>query len=75
MILLSRGAAKECSRGRRPWFPKADMNEPRSGERFCRPLRGSCLCRAFSTAFGRGYILSPLRGFTTECTHLSSQRN
>src|SRR5437773_12445515 len=34
-----------------------------SGERFFRRYRGSCISLFKPTAFSRGYILSPLRGF------------
>ena len=51
-----------------PGFSGPIYDEPRRGERFLAnlsPLRGSALNDTLTTAFSRGYNLSPLRGSIT----------
>ena len=64
LSLNSRGAAEGCSHGCRPWFRFLAGHEPRSGGRFCRRSAAGELHNSTS-AFSRGYVLTPLRGWIT----------
>jgi len=58
----SRGAASDYSRGWRPWFEFA-FNEPRSGDRIFRRSAAHLPSDIVTTAFSRGFGLTPLRGW------------
>src|SRR5207249_6865819 len=61
----SRGAASGCSHRRRPWYRFGAGHELRRWGRFCcRSAADVALTPATSaTAFSRGYILTPFRGY------------
>jgi len=53
-------AATECSHGRQAVGEYPQQCEPRSGERLFRHSVARMTSKSQTTAFGRGYILSPL---------------
>jgi len=53
-------AATECSHGRHAVGEYTQQFEPRSGERLFRRSVARMTSKSQTTAFGRGYILSPL---------------
>src|SRR5262245_17127829 len=62
---LSRGAAADCSHGLRPWkgVVRDEAPEGRKGpRRICRAFGALARVRLETTAYGRGYTMSPLRG-------------
>src|SRR5215813_3123974 len=62
---LSRGAAADCSHGRRPWKGVVRDEAPegrKSPRRICRAFGALARVRLKTTAFGRGYTMSPLCG-------------
>jgi hypothetical protein len=61
--LVSRGAAKECSLGRKPVEMESKRPSPGRGVRLFRPY-GALIADNFGPhAYAWGYTLTPLRGY------------
>ena len=58
----SRVAEKESSHGRSPWLDPRTRMSPVRGERIFRRYAADLASDTVTTAFSRGYVLSPLRG-------------
>jgi len=69
LSFFSRRAAKDCSQGQQPgdspWLESGLSRElmSRGAAKNLSPLRGSLAGHTVTTASGRGYILTPLRGW------------